>query len=156
MAKSSKDFDLYVEGLNEVLRAFRALPKDAAKELRESSVQIAEKYMVPSWKEAALGAGPWGPKLAESVKAKRDRIPAVQIGGNKKVFSGGASATMVRYPSDKGDRARSAKGARNRMPAAFGSGTNWISEARKGYEHQALREWGEAVDRIVKKWDTTP
>jgi len=156
MAKTSKDFDLYVEGLNEVLRAFRALPKEAAKELRESSVQIAEKYMVPSWKEAALGAGPWGPKIAESVKVKRDRIPAVQIGGNKKVFSGGASATMVRYPSDKGDQARAAKGARNRMPAAFRSGTDWISQARRGYASEAIVEWGHAVDRIVKKWDMTP
>jgi len=153
MAKSSKDFDIYIEGLNEVLRSFRNLPKDAAKELRDSSVQIAEKYMVPSWKHAAYAAGPWGPKIADSVKAKRDRIPAVQIGGNKKVFSGGASATMVRYPSDKGNRGRAAKGATNRMPPAFGSGTDWISLARRGYEKQAIQEWSEAVDRIADKWN---
>ena len=156
MAKTSKDFDVYVTGLNEVLRAFRALPKEAAGELRDSSVIIAEKYMVPAWREAALGAGPWGPKIADSVKVKRDRIPAVTIGGNKKVFSGGASATMVRYPSDKGDRARAAKGATNRMPAAFRSGTDWISQARRGYATEAIIEWGHAVDRIVKKWDVTP
>jgi hypothetical protein len=58
---------------------------------------------------------------------------------------------MVRYPSDKGDRARAAKGASNRMPAAFESGSDWISDA-KGYAPKAIDMWGKAVDRIIYKW----
>jgi hypothetical protein len=52
---------------------------------------------MPAWKNAALFyAGPWGQVIADSVRVKRDRVPAVQIGGNRKVLSGGGTATMVR------------------------------------------------------------
>lgn len=148
----AKQYELGVEGLNELLRAFRKLPKEAAAELRTASVRIADRHMVPSWRNAALNyAGPWGQVIADSVRAKRDRLPAVSIGGNRKAFSGGATPTMVRYPADKGSRGRAARGARNRMPAAFGDGSDWISQAT-GYGPDAIREWGEAVDQIVAKW----
>lgn len=136
--------EAYVEGLNEVLRAMRKLDKEANNELRAASKDIANKYMAPYWREAARNAGPWGEKLAESVKVRRDRIPAVQIGGNRRVFSGGASATMVRWPSHSGDRGESF--------APFEK-TDWISLSR-GYQQPALQEWANAVDRIVRKWDT--
>jgi hypothetical protein len=140
-----------VSGLNELLRDFRKLGKEAARELRASSKTIAEQHMVPAWKSAAQQyAGPWGDYIANSVRAGSDRIPKVMIGSAKKVMTGGASATMVRYPSDKGDRGRS--GARNRMPPAFGSGTDWISQARD-YQPKALQEWAKAVDRIAFKWN---
>lgn len=151
----SKTYDMRVEGLNELLRDFRKLGKEAAAELRDASQIIADRYMAPSWRNAALSyAGPWGEQIAQSVKVRRDRVPAVNIGGNRRVFSGGATATMVRYPSDKGNRARAAKGARDRMPAAFGSGSDWIEQAT-GYQDDALREWSRAVDRIILKWITT-
>lgn len=143
MATQAKQFDTYVEGLNEVLRAFRALPKEASTELRKASKTIAEQHMVPAWKNAALyGAGPWGEAIANSVRAKSDRIPAVQIGGNRAVFSGGATATMVRSPSNTGD-------ARGSF-APF-ERTDWIGKVR-AYQPAALKLWGEAVDQIVKKW----
>ena len=147
-----KIFETGVGGLNELLRDFSKLGKEAAKELRASSKTIAEQHMVPAWKNAALQyAGPWGQHIADSVRAGSDRVPKVMIGSAKKVTSGGASATMLRYPSDKGDRGRAGSGARNRMPAAFASGTDWISQARD-YQPKALQEWGKAVDRIAMKW----
>lgn len=141
---AAKVFETYIEGLNDVLRAFRALPKEASAELRKASKDIAERHMAPAWREAALGAGPWGEQIAASVKAASDRIPAVRIGGNRKVFSGGASATMVRYPSSAG-QARGSWAPFER--------TEWLKDVR-AYQPAALREWGEAVDRIVAKWST--
>ena len=135
--------EAYVDGLNDVLRAFKALPKEASAELRKSSMQIADRHMAPAWRNAALYyAGPWGQVIANSVKVKRDRVPAVQIGGNRKVLSGGGTATMVRWPSDTGQ---------GRESFAPFEQTNWISNVR-AYQPDALREWGEAVDRIVGKW----
>ena len=135
--------EAYVDGLNDVLRAFKALPKEASAELRKSSMEIADRHMAPAWRNAALYyAGPWGKVIADSVKVKRDRVPAVQIGGNRKVLSGGGTATMVRWPSDTGQ---------GRESFAPFEQTNWISNVR-GYQPDALREWGEAVDRIVNKW----
>lgn len=139
---TAKTFDVYVDGLNQVLRAFRNLPKEASAELRESSKTIASDHMVPAWQAAAANAGPWGSKIAASVKARKDRIPSVSIGGNRKVFSGGATATMVRYPSSSGQARKSW--------APF-EATNWIESARS-YQGPALVEWAKAVDRIVAKW----
>lgn len=147
----AKQVDLYVEGLNEVLRAFRNLPKEASAELRAASTIIAERYMVPAWKDAATThAGPWGQKIAASVRAKRDRVPSVNIGFAKKVYTGGASSIMTRYPANRGTR-----GAAGKNAAAFGQGTNWMDRVRP-YQPAAIREWGQAVDTIVRKWDTTP
>jgi hypothetical protein len=135
--------DAYVEGLNDVLRAFRALPKEASNELRQASNVIAAQHMVPAWQNAALFyAGPWGQVIADSVKVKRDRVPAVQIGGNRKVLSGGGTATMVRYPSSTGEAKDSF--------APF-ERTEWLTKTR-AYAPAAIREWGAAVDRIVAKW----
>jgi hypothetical protein len=141
---AAKVFDTYIEGLNDVLKAFRQLPKEASKELRQASKTIAERHMAPAWRDAALGAGPWGEQIAASVKAASDRVPAVKIGGNRKVFSGGATATMVRWPSSTGT-------ARDSF-APF-EATNWLQDVRS-YQGPALQEWGQAVDRIVAKWST--
>lgn len=147
----AKIVESYVTGLNEVLRAFRALPKEAGQELRAASVVIADRHMVPAWRDAAIKhAGPWGEAIAGSVRAKRDRVPAVSIGYAKKAVRGGASSIMLRYPADHGTRGRAGKRA-----AVFGEGGNWIEQVRP-YQGDALREWGDAVDRIVQKWNTTP
>lgn len=136
--------EAYVDGLNDVLRALRALPKEANAELRKASQVIADRYMVPAWRDAAMEAGSWGPAIADSVKARRDRIPKVAIGGNKKAVSGGASATMLRYPSSSGQ---------TRESFAPFEKTNWINQTRT-YISPAMREWSEAVDKVVKKWET--
>lgn len=142
---TAKQFDTYVEGLNEVLRAFRNLPKEASADLRTASQRIADRHMAPAWRDAALsGAGPWGQVIADTVKAKRDRVPAVSIGANRKRFSGGATANMVRWPSDTGVR---------RGSFAPFERTDWMSRVR-AYQPAALQEWGRAVDQIVRKWST--
>ena len=140
----AKVVDVYVEGLGPLLKDLRALPKEATAELRTASVVIAERHMVPSWRNAAMRAGNWGPKLAASIRAKRDRTPALQVGFQKKVYRGKASTNIVRYPS--------AFGTRNDW-APFGDGTGWMA-TRRPYEHAAITEWGHAVDKIVRKWDT--
>lgn len=145
-----KTFDTYVDGLDDILRAFRKLPKEASAELRQASQVVADKHMAPAWREAAINyAGPWGQVIADSVKVKKDRVPAVNIGGQRKKFSGGASPTMVRYLTDKGDRGRA--GSQKRAPEAFHQGTDWISQVRQ-YQGGALQEWAKAVDQIVLKW----
>jgi hypothetical protein len=143
----AKLVELRVEGLGPLLKDLRALPKEATAELRTASVVIADRYMVPSWRAAAMRAGNWGPKLAASIRAKRDRTPALQVGYQKKVYSGKASTNMVRYPSFLGTTVGGEKFA------PFGDGTGWMS-TRRPYAGPAITEWGHAVDKIVRKWDT--
>jgi hypothetical protein len=59
----AKQVEMRIDGLGALLKDFRALPKEATKELRKASVDIANRHMVPSWKAAALTAGNWGPKV---------------------------------------------------------------------------------------------
>ena len=139
----AKQVELRIDGLSALLKDFRALPKEATQELRKASVDIANRHMVPSWKAAAMTAGKWGPKLAESIRARSDRLPALNVGKDRRAYGGGASTNMVRYPS--------AFGTRNDW-APFGEGSGWIAK-RRPYQAQALNEWGQAVDIIVSKWN---
>lgn len=140
--------ELEIFGLTSLLRDMRNLPKEAQNELRVSSKDIAGRLMVPAYKQAAMQAGPWGGAIAATVRAKRDRIPSVSIGSNRRAFSGGASPTMVRFPSHAGNQGRSSA----TMPPAFGSGTGWMRSMGK-YKGAALREWLDAVDRIKRKFE---
>jgi len=140
--------ELEIFGLTSLLRDMRNLPKEAQNELRVSSKDIAGRLMVPAYKQAAMQAGPWGGAIAATVRAKRDRIPSVSIGSNRRAFSGGASPTMARFPSHAGNQGRSSA----TMPPAFGSGTGWMRQMGR-YKGAALREWLDAVDRIKRKFE---
>ena len=141
--RSVRQFDSYTTGLNECLRAFKALPKEASRDLRLASTKVAERHMLPAWRAAALTVDSWGEDLAASIRVKKDRLPALSIGFQKKVFSGGASTNMVRWPASTGE-------ARNSF-APF-ENTGWLSIARHHYVEPAMQEWGRALDETLKKW----
>lgn len=144
-----KSYDAYIPGLNALLRDLRGLDKESQADLRNASTAIATRYMVPAWQAAARRAGPWGDTIAGTVKAKRDRLPAVQIGANRrKAYSGGASVNMVRYPSHAGR-------VRESIPHVFAQ-TDWMSTVKPAYIGAAMREWGQAVDKIVTDFNRGP
>jgi hypothetical protein len=142
--------DVQIFGLTEMMRDLRRLPKEASDEMRKSSQQIATDLMVPYWKAAAESAGPWGGRISSTVRAKRDRIPSVSIGSNRRAFSGGASPTAVRYPSHAGGKGRA--GAAGTLPPAFGDGFGWMRSMGK-YKPEAVKKWLEALDRVKRKFE---
>jgi hypothetical protein len=135
----------YIPGLNALLRDIGKLPKAAQGELRDASADIATRHMLPAWRAAAMRAGPWGPKLAASIRVRRDRVPALVIGGGRKVYSGGATASMARFPSHAGR-------VRPSIPAAF-TRTGWMSTVYPAYIGQAVGEWSDAVNRVVRDFN---
>jgi hypothetical protein len=141
---------IQVYGLNSLLRDLRKLDKEAQDELRTASKDIASRLMVPAYQDAANEAGPWGAEIAATVRAKRDRIPSVSIGSRARRFSGGASPTTVRFPSNSGSGGRA--GAAGTMPAAFGSGYGWMKKMGR-YKGDALKEWLQAIDRVKRKFE---
>jgi hypothetical protein len=144
----AKEYDASIPGLNGLLRELSRLDKSASGDLRDASVDIATRLMVPAWQQGAARAGPWGDRIAATVKAKRDRLPAVQIGGGGKAFSGGATVNMVRFPSHAGR-------VRPSIPPAF-TRTDWMNLVRPAYVDQAMAEWGKAVDSVVKAFNNGP
>lgn len=147
----AKIADMEVYGLNKMLADLRSLPKEAQDELRQESKKIATDLMVPYWEKAAKDAGPWGGRISDTVKAKRDRLPSVSIGSNRKSLPGGASPTMVRYPSHAGKKGRSS--SQGTLPKAFlENATGWMQQMGR-YKPEALKRWLEAIKKIERKFE---
>lgn len=158
--------EMKVYGLDKLMRDIRKLPAEAQDELRAASREIAGGAMYRAWYDAAMGAGRYGPVIAESIKVKKsDRIPSITIGNARKQLSGGASASNVRFPSSEGASGRGGRGTyrgskatagRGRrthpFPVVFGGGTGWLKNMAK-YKPEAYKEWLKAVDRIKTKFE---
>jgi hypothetical protein len=139
----AKAIEVRVEGLNAVLRALNSFGKEANAELRDEAQRVADKIMVPHYKRAAEKIPTYGEFIANDIRSRRDRVPAVKIGMKTPKLSGGASPQMLRWPTDTGDRGNS--------PAPF-TPTNWMLHA-KGYIPEAMTAYGDAIDKVVKKWN---
>ena len=139
----AKQVDVRIEGLNPLLRALNKFPKEAGAELRDEAQTIASRIMAPAYQRAASTVPHWGAALSASVRAKRVRIPSVSIGYARAAVSGGASSNMLRWPTTSGDKGSSF--------APF-QRTGWMNEA-KGYKADAMEAWGDALTRIVTKWN---
>jgi len=135
--------DVRIEGLNRVLRALRSFPPEANKELKSESRKIADRIMVPAYQGAARRVPTFGDYLADSIRSRSDRLPAIQIGYQGRRLPGGANSIMLRWPTHSGDRGAS------RFPFER---TGWINQA-KGYKPKAVEAWGEALTRVVTKWN---
>lgn len=79
MAKKSTEADVKA-----TLAAFRRLPKEATKSLRERTLELAGT-LADKVESAARSEGRQATLVAGSVKARKDRIPTIQAGGAKRV-----------------------------------------------------------------------
>ena len=139
-----------IQGLNRVLRALRQFGPDATAELRDESQSIAANLMVPTFQRRAASVPNWGAVLADSIRVRRDRVPAVNIGYKKRVTSGGASTVQLRYATDTGTRRPGGNPVRG--PAPF-TRTNWLTAAAAEYKDPAMAAWGDALERVIDKWN---
>lgn len=90
-----------VDGVRETLAAFRALPKEAATELRKASLDLAGDLAQAA---AASGRreGSQAALVAGTVRAARDRVPSVQAGGTKRLGSRRKPAWKLLFGSEFG------------------------------------------------------
>ena len=97
-------------------------------------------------------------KLCLTIRANKDKIPNVTIGGNKGRFSGGARSGQVLFGSEFGGPAPFANGGRRfpeRSPAqGRGNEGYGIFKKLKEIQPRLTREWKDAVTKhVIKKWD---
>lgn len=95
-----------IDGAREVLAAFRDLPKDAGVALRRRSLELSDS-LAQQARAAGRADTAQSAAAARSVKAVKDRVPAVQAGGRMRVTSSGASASDVLFGSEFGMSRRS-------------------------------------------------
>lgn len=159
MAKQALTVRVHAEGVREALAAFRRLPKDANKELREASKFIAR--IIASSAKAASNIDSQAAAVGKTVRVVSDRVPAVQAGGARRVTSTGARAFELLFGSEFGMNRRSGWYANPRYGGETagqfasrhtGRSGRWFFPTVEREAPAALREWRKAADDIVKKF----
>lgn len=141
-----------VEGLNDVLRAFRTLDKEGNAELRNTVQGITQKHA-----EALRRAGANNPdkrvqQVSQTTKAARDRVPTVQVGGAKRIQVSRGGTLPTAGDLVFGTEFGAEPGGTNawRFPPATTS--IWLFATLKGRQREVLAEWEKAVDSVIEKW----
>jgi hypothetical protein len=145
--------------LRNLYKAFRQMDEGSKNALKDevtsisawSATELQSNYtMNPKPKQAQ--------KVAATIRANKDRIPNVTIGGNKQRFSGGAVSGQVLFGSEFGGPAPFANGGRRfpdrSDPQGRGNIGYGIFKKLKEIQPRLTREWKDAVERhVIKKWD---
>lgn len=98
-------------------------------------------------------------KVAKTVRASRDRVPKVVIGGSRERFSGGAVSGQVLFGNEFGGPSLFPNGGKRfpwRSPAkGRGNEGYWIFPTLTKAQPEITRRWITAVDKVLSKWEGT-
>jgi hypothetical protein len=97
-------------------------------------------------------------KVAATIRANKDRLPNVTIGGSKGRFSGGAVSGQVLFGSEFGGPSPFANGGRrfpDRSPSEGRGNIGYgIFATLKRIQPELTKRWKDSVDRhVIKVWD---
>jgi D-serine deaminase-like pyridoxal phosphate-dependent protein len=159
MAGGSITFKVRITGLRETIAAFRDLPPEASKELREGSRKLADS-IAPRIAAAARSRGSQAAAVASTVKSRRDRVPVIVAGGSKRVTQNRASAGDLVIASEFGSAARYGwyskprySGSSGRQyPPRNGNVGYWFFPTAEAAQPEIDHEWNAMAGRIIEKW----
>lgn len=146
MAKTSLTVDLHIEGARETLAAFRRLPKEASAELRDRALKLSE-LLASTASRAARGDSPQAAAVASTIKARRDRVPSVQVGGAKRVGSRRTPAFKILFGAEFG-----ASPSLPQFRPHRGREGYWFFPSVEAEQGRISREWNKAADEVVRKF----
>jgi hypothetical protein len=148
VAKGQLTVNVSTAGVRETLRAFNALPKDAANELRNASLDLARE-LAASATAAGVAEGSQAALVATTVKASRDRVPAVTAGGTKRLGSNRKPAWKLLFGSEFGSNRYT------QFPRAHqGSDGIWFFPAIEANAPRIAARWQEAADAVIRAFST--
>lgn len=129
-----------------VLEALRGVEADLRRqtntELRAAAGRCATGLVGELRSAGAASATPQGRLVAQTVRIKSDRLPAVQLGGRARVGSRGTSAGVLVWGSERGGR---------NFPPGPG-GPYWIDPTVRRFEQgRAPDEYRRAVTSILSR-----
>lgn len=134
---------LRIEGARETLRAFKSLPKEADAALRDASQRIAQT-LAGRIKTAARSEGRQAALLASTVKARRDRLPAVVAGGVKRVGRNRKPAYKLLFGSEFGSNRL------KQFKPHLGRGSYWFFRTVEDGQSDLSRQWSKAADEVAR------
>jgi len=141
-----------VDGLPELIRAFKRLDAAQNAELRDITQSITQKH-ADALKNAAAGQKDRRVQAqAGGIKAKKDRIPTITLGGAAKV-----PVRRLGIPPTRGDvlfgtefGADPAGENAFRFPAT--STSIWLYKTLRYRQMSLVNEWQDALDMLARKW----
>jgi hypothetical protein len=152
--KESIKFGVRIEGLSQTIKAFNKLDKDGKNAARDEVLKISQ--LLAERIRARAPADKRYQNLAVSVRAGRDRVPVIYIGGRAtpRVSGGGGPRELVIGMEFGADQA-GPNGWRfpPRTPRqGRGNAGYWIYPTLKANQDEIIRLWFDAMDRIIEEW----
>ena len=138
-----------MDGIFETLKAVQGVEADLRpgvnNELRDAAERSAGELAGELRSSASSSGVPVAPRVAESIRVKRDRVPVVSIGGGQRVGRGGAPAGVLVWGSEQGP-----KGRVNHWAVPPSSGY-WVAPGVERYQRVALETFRGAVADVFRK-----
>lgn len=131
--------------LSGAFAVLRSLPREASAELRDASeaIVVSEARRI---RAAGSSKGRQASAAASSTKAARDRVPAIAVGGARRVTRSKARAGDLFFGSDAG----SVRFMQFPRPQFDGSYWFWDTLGRDA--KRIMGRWGAALDNVVDRW----
>jgi hypothetical protein len=152
--KKSIGVSIKFDGINETLKAFKQLDKGASEAAKVEAGKIAE--FLAARIRAKAPSDPRYQNLAVSVKAGRDRVPVIRVGGRAgpKVSGGGGPRELVIGMEFGADQAGpNAWRFPPRTPRlGRGNAGYWIYPTARANQSQVIKMWFDAMDKIIAEW----
>jgi hypothetical protein len=157
VAKAEKETiraGLEVDGVKETIRAFNKLDKDSKNKARDETLKVSS--LLASRIRSAAPNDPRNQALGQSVRAKRDRVPKVNVGGlaGPTVSGGGGPRELVigmefganqngpnswRFPPRTPRRGRGNEGY-------------WIYPTLVRNQSDIVKQWQDSLEPVIKEW----
>jgi hypothetical protein len=141
-----------VDGLPELYRAFKRLDAAQNAELREITQSITEKH-ADALRNAAAGHPDRRVQgQAPGIKAKKDRVPTITLGGAGKI-----PVRRLGLPPTRGDVLFGTEfgadpGGENGFRFPPSSNSIWLYRTLKTRQMSLVSEWQNALDMLATKW----
>jgi hypothetical protein len=147
-----------------LLKAISQMDKDSQTSLK-SDVSLISAWTAQGIARAAFGA-PMARQaviVAGTVRANKDRVPSVTIGGSKGRASGGANSGQLLFGNEFGSD-RNLKGSAGSFPnggyrfpdrspsEGRGNSGYWIFPTLKSMQPEIRRRWFQAIEKVFDNW----
>lgn len=141
-----------IDGLREAVAVLRTFSKEMNAEARDASVKISERVARDA-RARAYVSSPQARLVAPSIRARRDRFPAVAAGGAKR-----AQVSRMKSKPSVGDLFFGAEfGGRGRSTTMQfrphrGQQGYFFWPAIRANQEMMSGEWFDALDAIARRW----
>ena len=166
--KQTIRFQPDLKDLRGLLKALNKMDDDSKKALKDNVSSISA-WTATGIKMGAYIGSPMPAQtaiVAQTVRANKDRIPNVTIGGSRGRASGGANAGILLFGNEFGSD-RNAFGSKGNFPNGgykFPARTPRLGRGNKGYwifptlramQPEITRRWKAAVGEVYENWTRT-